>query len=41
MLDEDKNAGVVQVWGDLYRNPLYLWIYAGATAASVGENKRY
>ena len=21
MLDEDKNAGVVQVWGDLYRNP--------------------
>ncbi len=21
MLDEEKNAGVVQVWGDLYRNP--------------------
>ncbi|NJK64672.1 MAG: hypothetical protein HC921_20015, partial [Synechococcaceae cyanobacterium SM2_3_1] len=41
MLDEDKNAGVVQVWGDLYRNPFTGGFLTVASEHSWQRLSRY
>ena len=41
MLDEDKNAGVVQVWGDLYRNPFTGGFFAVSSEHSWQRLSRY
>lgn len=41
MLDDDKNAGVVQVWGDLYRNPFTGGFMAVSSEHSWQRLSRY
>ncbi|MEO1403954.1 MAG: hypothetical protein AAFV72_22265, partial [Cyanobacteria bacterium J06635_1] len=41
MLDDDKNAGVVQVWGDLYRNPFTGGFLAVSSEHSWQRLSRY
>ena len=41
MLDEEKNAGVVQVWGDLYRNPFTGGFLAVSSEHSWQRLSRY
>jgi hypothetical protein len=41
MLDDDKNAGVTTVWGDLYRNPFTGGFFALATENSYQRLSKY
>jgi hypothetical protein len=41
MLDEDQNAGIVQVWGDLYRNPFTGGFFAVSSEHSWQRLSRY
>ena len=41
MLDDDKNAGVTTVWGDLYRNPFTGGFFALATENSCQRLSKY
>ena len=37
MLDEDKNQGVMTVWGDLYRNPFTGGFFALVNGELLSE----